>query len=769
MVVVRKRLLIGLLPAVLIGAQASADVVTLGTAKDNTLYEDVEGDVSNGAGSYFFTGRTAAFGGFSFRRGLIAFDIVGNIPAGSTINSVELTLHMSKTRLSTARTTELHRALADWGEGTSNAGGNEGMGTAATTGDATWLHTFFATDFWATPGGDFSVTVSASQSVGSITFYTWGSTPEMVADVQMWLDNPSSNFGWVVTGDEVLTTTAKRFDSRENLTAANRPMLTIDFTPPAIIGACCDDLTGNCDDDVDLSECTGGGGRFGGEDSTCETIDPPCLPSGACCDDAMGICAEGITQDLCEILEGFRYGGDASTCATIDPPCEPPPPMGACCNEVTGDCGNDVEQDVCESGGGRFGGDGSDCETLDPPCEGSGACCDDLTGFCGEGVFQSECEGAGLRYGGNASTCKTIDPPCLPPPIGACCVELQGVCIDNLLDTECDAEGGRFGGDGSDCSTIDPPCQPVISIGLEVVAGSAVRASQDEGLLLTAPLSVTHAGDGSGRLFIVDQPGFIRIVKEGELLAEPFLDLTSKIVALDPGFDERGLLGLAFHPDYAANGRFFVRYSAPGGGGDHRAVVAEYHVLGDPATSDVGDLDSEIIVFTVDEPEFNHNGGDIAFGPDGLLYFALGDGGGANDGLDDPGLPHGPLGNGQNIETTLGSLLRIDVGAGAVLPDDFPADPDRNYAIPPGNPFADGVQGAPEIFAYGFRNPYRFSFDDGPGGDGSLYLGDVGQELFEEINVLPPPLFSSSPSSPPTTGRRVISSADPSPSAETRR
>jgi len=281
------------------------------------------------------------------------------------------------------------------------------------------------------------------------------------------------------------------------------------------------------------------------------------------------------------------------------------------------------------------------------------------------------------------------------------------------------------------CPSADPMDGggAALSITLDVVA---------EGL--TAPVFLTHAGDGSRRLFIVDQAGQIRIVDEsGMLLDEPFLDLSAKIVQLNPGFDERGLLGLAFHPNYANNGRFFVRYSAPREGdpgevcnnpeefivGCHKEVLAEYSVsAGNP---NLGDPDSEAILFDVDEPQFNHNSGQVAFGPDGLLYWSLGDGGGANDGLSDVPPSHGPDGHGQNISTALGNVLRIDVDSspGAGL----------NYAIPSDNPFAGGG-GVPEIYAYGFRNPYRFSFDDGPGGDGALYVADVGQDLFEEVNIV---------------------------------
>jgi len=257
---------------------------------------------------------------------------------------------------------------------------------------------------------------------------------------------------------------------------------------------------------------------------------------------------------------------------------------------------------------------------------------------------------------------------------------------------------------------------------------------------LTAPLGVTHAGDGTGRLFIWEQTGQIKIVAGGVLLPTPFLDLSDKLVDLNAFYDERGLLGLTFHPDYASNGRFFVRYSAPRDGdpgepcndpdgfivGCHQEVLAEYQVSADP---NLADPSSEIILHEADQPQFNHDGGAVAFGPDGMLYWSLGDGGGANDGLADMPPSHGPSGHAQNTETVLGSILRIDV--------DGPHDPGLPYAIPPDNPFAAGP-GADEIFAYGFRNIYQFSFDDGPGGDGSLFAGDVGQDTFEEIDIVSP-------------------------------
>jgi hypothetical protein len=203
---------------------ASAATISIMPSKDNTLYEfdPAEGDHSNGAGFHFFAGETAMS---ELRRGVLAFNIAGSIPPGSTITAVSLSLNMSRTLLDTARIVELHKLLADWGEGTSHAPGEEGDGAPATTNDATWRHRFFDTIFWATQGGDFSATVSASQSVGPVGQYTWSSA-QMVADVQSWLDNPASNFGWLVLGDESGSGTSKRFDTRES---ASPPVLTIQY------------------------------------------------------------------------------------------------------------------------------------------------------------------------------------------------------------------------------------------------------------------------------------------------------------------------------------------------------------------------------------------------------------------------------------------------------------------------------------------------------------------------------------------------------------
>jgi len=217
---------------------------------------------------------------------------------------------------------------------------------------------------------------------------------------------------------------------------------------------------------------------------------------------------------------------------------------------------------------------------------------------------------------------------------------------------------------------------------------------------LEKPLFLTHAGDGSARLYILEQPGRIRLLEQGVLSAVPFLDLADRVL-MDA--TERGLLGLAFHPDYRRNGRFFVNYTRQP---DGATVVAEYRRGGSPASASR----EERVVLVVMHPESNHNGGMIAFGPDGYLYIGMGDGGGGGD----------PGNRAQNLHELLGKILRIDVDHG---------DP---YAIPADNPFAK-EGGRPEIYAVGMRNPWRFSFDRE---SGSLWVADVGQKKWEEVDFV---------------------------------
>ena len=218
---------------------------------------------------------------------------------------------------------------------------------------------------------------------------------------------------------------------------------------------------------------------------------------------------------------------------------------------------------------------------------------------------------------------------------------------------------------------------------------------------LSKPLFLTHAGDGSGRLFVVEQNGRILIVANGRLLPTPFLDIQFR---LSTG-GERGLLGLTFHPNYKDNGRYFLNYTRKK---DGATVVAQYQVSANPNRSKT----HEDILLVISQPYGNHNGGMIAFGPDGYLYIGTGDGGSGGD----------PGNRGQDLSKLLGKILRIDV------------DHDSPYIAPSDNPFSDS-NGRPEIFAYGFRNPWRFSFDRKTG---EFWTGDVGQNSWEEINLVKP-------------------------------
>jgi glucose/arabinose dehydrogenase len=225
---------------------------------------------------------------------------------------------------------------------------------------------------------------------------------------------------------------------------------------------------------------------------------------------------------------------------------------------------------------------------------------------------------------------------------------------------------------------------------------------------LNLPEGLVNAGDGSGRLFILEQGGLVRILKDGILLASPFLDLTKQVVCCG----ERGLLGLVFHPNYAKNGYFYVDYTEKVNNHLY-TVVARYDVsASDPNQADPN---SEVRLLHIEKPGTppyqNHNGGQLQFGPDGYLYIGMGDGGSEGD----------PDGNGQSLQTLWGKILRIDV------------DHTQPYAIPADNPYVNGG-GLWEIWAYGLRNPWRFSFDRL---NGDLYIGDVGQDTWEEIDYLP--------------------------------
>jgi len=268
---------------------------------------------------------------------------------------------------------------------------------------------------------------------------------------------------------------------------------------------------------------------------------------------------------------------------------------------------------------------------------------------------------------------------------------LASICLSLL--TEVNAGGG-------------PP-----GIGLKLLAAG-----------FTSPTALMSLDDGSGRLLVADQIGVIYVLsKDGAKAEQPFFDVRSRLVKLNEGFDERGLLGLALHPHFKENRKVYLTYSAPLRKGapaewDNTLHLSEFKV----SQKDLAQVEpaSERLLLEIDKPYFNHNAGCIAFGPDGYLYISVGDGGNAND----EGRGHSPQGNGQDTTVLLGKILRIDVDQGDA------------YGIPSDNPFADGKKGRPEIFAYGMRNAWRISFDRG--GSHELFAGDVGQTMYEEVDII---------------------------------
>ena len=278
------------------------------------------------------------------------------------------------------------------------------------------------------------------------------------------------------------------------------------------------------------------------------------------------------------------------------------------------------------------------------------------------------------------------------------CLREDAVCGNGVLDPgeECD-DHDRHSGDG--CSSA---CRLEACVGVPGVPGTALHTVLVASGL-AAPVHVAAPRLDPTRLFVVEQGGRVRLVKDGTLLRDPFLDVAAKVSCCG----EQGLLGIAFHPDYASNGRFFVFYTNT----DGDEVVERYRVSPD---LDRADDTSGLVLLTVPDFAPNHNGGQLAFGPDGYLYVGLGDGGGGGD----------PQETGQDLTRLLGKILRLDVDV----------DVPPYYAVPPTNPFAGRTDARGEIWAYGLRNPWRFGFDRATG---DLYIGDVGQGSWEEIDVQP--------------------------------
>lgn len=487
-----------------------ADIAEIGASKDNTLYEDPTGGLSNGAGFVFFTGRSFQDPDVDVRRGLISFDIAGAIPSGSIINSVSLTLHMSRS-IAGPQQVALHRVQNNWGESSSIAPGGGGAGGPAATGDATWLHTFFNTNFWSTPGGDFVATPSATQTVGSVGFYTWTSTPQMVADVQLWLNAPTNNFGWILITDEISAPTAKRFDTKEHPTATVRPRLTVDFTPLAPgVCWCKGDTNGdgkvNGDDIEGFVRCILRSGVPVGrcacsdmnDDCVVDQADIPlfrkaletgetdctvivaacCLSNGDCantiacfCENNLGgvfmpgqncqgtfcppdvgaccfadSCLDGFSEAECEAICGTWLGMD-TTCASQPTACDVTVNGVCCLNE---DCFTTLELSVCECLGGDFQ---PDTFCFDVACAPTGVCCFGLSSDCTDDATEVSCLSACGVWLGAGTTCAEI--ACPDEEKGACC--FGGQCVDFMSQAACECSiGGTWHGNGSLCGDNPP-------------------------------------------------------------------------------------------------------------------------------------------------------------------------------------------------------------------------------------------------------------------------------------------------------------------------
>lgn len=286
--------------AALLALPALADNITVDADRDNTLYEDFSGALSNGAGPNIYVGRNS---NGDLKRGLIRFDLTA-IPPGSVINSISLKLYMSRTRAGN-QPVNVYRVTADWGEAGSSG---SGQGAPAEIGDATWQHRFFNDTFWVAPGGDHAPAPSATATVGgTLGFYTW-TGGQLAADVSFWIENPGSNFGWELIGNESANTTAKRFESRESFNPALIPRLLIEFTPPPGTGACC--VAGGYCYVATPAGCDAFGGAYQGDGVECQSgpcgavVGACCLPSGNC-----------VTLNAPDcLLQGGTYRGDGVAC-----------------------------------------------------------------------------------------------------------------------------------------------------------------------------------------------------------------------------------------------------------------------------------------------------------------------------------------------------------------------------------------------------------------------------------------------------------------------
>jgi glucose/arabinose dehydrogenase len=576
-------------------SSARAEVANLTAIADTFINS---GSPNNNAGSTsWFDAGTDGTGGI--RRGLFRFDL-SSIPAGATITSAMVQLTVVKVPSSgpVNSTFDLFRLLESWNEGTK--GGNSGAD--ASTGEATWNARILGTADWTVPGAksDAFATASASTAVSSAfnEKYSW-SGPGVVEDVQFWLDNPSQNFGWLLTSQaESSNRSVRGFASRES--GANAGMLVVNYTTP-----------------------------------------PPNSPPSV---------------SIISPADGASFVSPA---------------------DVT------IEADATDTDG-----------TITK-----------VEFFDGESSLGSVAA---------APFTETVTLYAGSHPLTAVATDDQGANA------------------ASDIVTIDVNTVPIEDpIPEHIVKGDITIELKPVVDGLVAPLGMAVPDDGSRRMFVYDQAGLAWVVTEtAGKLPTPLLDVSSRLVA-QGNYDERGLLGLATHPDFVQFPFIYTYTSEPNNGpadfvnvmpegvtNNHQSVISEWQM--DPNDPNRVDPNSRREILRIDEPQANHNGGTLRFGPDGFLYISLGDGGHANDVADG----HVPGGNAQNLNRIYGKVIRIDV--------DGNNSANGQYGIPADNPFV-GQDAIPEIYAYGLRNPYTYSFDSLTG---DLYLGDAGQNNIEEVDLI---------------------------------
>ena len=575
---------------------AGAEVANLPVVADTFINS---GNPNNNAGSTgWFDAGTDGVGGV--RRGLFRFDL-SSIPAGSTINSAEVQLTAVKIPGAgpVNSTFDLFRLLVGWNEGTK--GGNNGA--SASSGETTWNARLQGTSNWTAPGAksDALATSSASTSVDTTrnAIYSW-SGPGLVADVQFWVDNPTQNFGWLLTSRaESSSRSVRGFGARQSGTNAGR--LVVNYDPPPV------------------------------------TNTPPAIT-------------------IVSPVDGATFVSPANVM---------------------------IEADALDSDGTI-----TKVEFFD------GA------SFLGSITSSPFVSTVTLYAGTHTLTAVATDNRNETTTSAPVMVEVNSVIIE------------------------DPIPEPIVKGDITIELQPIVDG-------LSAPLGMAVPDDGTGRMFVYDQAGIVWIVTEqaGKLLT-PLLDVSDLLVPFG-NYDERGLLGLATHPNFTQFPFIYTYTSEPNDGpadfinvmpegvtNNHQSVISEWQI--DPADPNRVDPTSRREILRIDQPQSNHNGGTLRFGPDGYLYISLGDGGRANDVADG----HVPGGNAQSLQRIYGSLIRIDV--------DGNNSANGQYGIPEDNPFV-GQDAVQEIYAYGLRNPYTYSFDSLTG---DLYLGDAGQNNIEEVDII---------------------------------